>query len=77
MDEHEDYCNQIPRLTVRAAIELANNRDDILPEYILCTVNRSNELVTSILSDGKVIIITYSYSVYNVSQNLEHYGVAN
>ena len=54
VDEYEDYCNQIPRLTVRAAIELANNRDDMLPGYTLCTaVNRSNE-VTSILSDGKV-----------------------
>ena len=54
VDEYEDYCNQIPRLTVRAAIELANNRDDMLPGYTLCTaVNRSNE-VTSVLSDGKV-----------------------
>ena len=53
VDEYEDYCNQIPRLTVRAAIELANHREDILPGYTLCTLNRSNE-VTSILSDGKV-----------------------
>ena len=54
VDEYEDYCNQIPRLTVRAAIELANNRDDMLPGYTLCTpVNRSTE-VTSIFSHGKV-----------------------
>ena len=59
VDEYEDYCNQIPRLTARAAIELANSRDDILPGYTLCTVNRSNELVTSILSDGKVIANSY------------------
>ena len=58
VDEYEDYSNQIPQLTVRAAIELANSRDDILPGYTLCTVNKSNE-VTSILSDGKV------YSVAN------------
>ena len=51
VDEFEDYCNEIPQLTVRATIELANTRDDILPGYTLYTV--SNE-VSSILPDGKV-----------------------
>ena len=51
VDEFEDYCSEIPQLTVRATIELANTRDDILPGYTLYTV--SNE-VSSILPDGKV-----------------------
>ena len=62
VDEYEDYCNQIPQLTVRATIELANSRDDILPGYTLCTVNDGLDEVISITSDGKVPM-QYSYSV--------------
>ena len=54
VDEFEDYCNEIPQLTVRATIELANTRDDILPGYTLCTVSNELDEVSSILSDGKV-----------------------
>ena len=54
VDEFQDYCYDIPRLTVRSAIELANSRDDILPDYTLCTVNKLNGVTASILSDGKV-----------------------
>ena len=61
VDEYEDYCNQIPQLTVRATIELANSHDDILPGYTLCTVNDRLDEVISIISDGKVLSIAYSY----------------
>ena len=55
VDEFEDYCNQIPRLTVRAAIELANTRDDILPGYTLSTLNKNKlDDDESLLVDGKV-----------------------
>ena len=53
VDEFEDYCNQIPRKTVRAAIELANSRDDILPGYTLSTLNKLDD-DESLLVDGKV-----------------------
>ena len=73
VDEYEDYCNHIPRLTVRATVELANSHDDILPGYTLCTVNKSNE-VTSMLSDGKVrMLSSYSHTAY-AEAVLEHYG---
>ena len=53
VDEFEDYCNQIPRSTVRAAIELANTRNDILPGYTLSTLSRLDD-DESLLLDGKV-----------------------
>ena len=37
IDDYEDYCHNIPEFTVHAAIELANNRTDILPGYTLHT----------------------------------------
>ena len=55
VDEFEDYCNQIPRSTVRAATELANRRDDILPGYTLSTLNRTDN-DESLLVDGKVCV---------------------
>ena len=51
--EFEDYCNQIPRFTVAAAIELANSRDNVLPGYTLYTLNRLDDAL-SLISDGKV-----------------------
>ena len=53
VDEFEDYCNQIPRLTIRAAIELANSRDDILPGYTLSKTELDDDN-ESLLVDGKV-----------------------
>ena len=54
VDEFEDYCNQIPRFTVAAAAELANSRDDVLPGYTLCTLNKLDDSL-SLISDGKVV----------------------
>lgn len=66
VDEYEDYCHQIPQWTVRAATELANDRDDILPGYTLSTLNRSSDccpnrlrdccLNSSVLLDGEVCV---------------------
>ena len=53
LNEFEDYCNQIPQFTVRAAIELANSRDDILPGYTLSTSKKLDDDI-SMLLDGKV-----------------------
>ena len=53
VDEFEDYCNQIPRLTIRAAIKLANSRDDILPGYTLSKTELDDDN-ESLLVDGKV-----------------------
>ena len=49
VDEYEDYCNQIPQLTVRATIELANSRDDILPGYTLNNNNNNNNNINIIV----------------------------
>ena len=57
VDEYEDYCHQIPQWTVRAAIGLANDRDDILPGYTLFILNRSKDCCPSksVLLDGEVM----------------------
>ena len=56
LNEFEDYCNQIPQFTVRAAIELANSCDDILPGYTLSTSKKLDDDI-SMLLDGKVSVL--------------------
>ena len=72
VDEFEDYCSGIPRWTIRAAIEIANNRSDILPGYILSTLNKLDDN-KSVLYDGEVIIVhiiqsTMHAAGYHVAQ---------
>ena len=57
VEEFEDYCGHIPRLTVRAVTELANLRDDILPGYTLSTLNKLDHN-KSLSADGEVAIYT-------------------
>ena len=57
VDEYKDHCNQIPQMTVKVTIELANSRDDILPGYTPSTVNDGLDEVISITLDGKVLSI--------------------
>jgi len=63
IDDYEDYCHNIPEFTIRAAIELANNRKDILPGYILHTSNVTSFPVGSIKS-GEVMFIVQSFSLH-------------
>ena len=58
VEEFEDYCGHIPRLTVRAVTELANTRDDILPGYTLSTLKKLDD-DKSLSIDGEV-----GYSCY-------------
>jgi len=66
IDDYEDYCHDIPEFTIRAAIELANNRKDILPGYILHTSNATSSPVGSIKS-GEVMFIVQSFSYMYVA----------
>jgi len=55
IDDYEDHCHNIPEFTIRAAIELANNRTDILPGYTLHSPSNATSSVGSIKS-GEVYI---------------------
>ena len=56
VDEFEDYCHHIPYWTVRAAVGLANDCDDILPGYTLSTPHEDFVLEgNSLIKDGEVI----------------------
>jgi len=50
VSDYEDYCHNIPEFTIRAAIELANNRTDVLPGYTLHTPRTDSYPVGSIRS---------------------------
>ncbi|XP_065917375.1 gamma-aminobutyric acid type B receptor subunit 2-like isoform X2 [Dysidea avara] len=56
IDDYEDYCHNIPEFSIQAAIELANNRTDILPGYTLYTpLNYASVPVGSVRS-GEVLV---------------------
>ena len=54
VDEFEDYCHQIPEWTVRAAIGLANDCNDMLPGYTLSILNKDFYPNKSLILDGEV-----------------------
>jgi len=62
IDDYEDYCHNIPKFTIRAAIELANNRKDILPGYILHTSNATSHFPVGSIKSGEVLFIVQSFS---------------
>ena len=54
VDEFEDYCHHIPEWTVRAAIGLANDCNDMLPGYTLSTLSKDFYPNKSLVLDGEV-----------------------
>lgn len=57
VNEFEEYCDRIPQWTVRAAVGLANECDDILPGYTLSTLNKDLRPNNSLIVDGEVITV--------------------
>ena len=60
VEEFEEYCHQIPRLTIQAAAEAANNCTDLLPEYTIYT--SALNIARSIASGKVAAVYVYSYS---------------
>ena len=59
VEEFEEYCHQIPRFSVQAAAEVANNCTNLLPGY---TIYTSALKTTRSIASGKVHIQSYRRS---------------